>query len=655
MSSFPFWLPDFLSIILLVAAGIAVIAAKRAQALFHVVTLIAGAALIGEAVCGWLSPASWHAASPIGFAFFPMQFRIDSISALLIGLLGVETIAIALFAPGYLKHLDGKINFGQYWVSFYLFLLSMAGVLLSADAITFIVFWEVMALSSAALVATDHKQHKVQEATLIYVGATRIATAFLGAGFLWMHSLTHSWEFAAWNFADAATWWPAGLMLVGFAIKAGLWPFHLWLPYAHPAAPAPISALMSGMMIKVAIYGIIRLLLLGGLTCLPLAYFLLFIGTVSAFWGVLFSLVNVDLKRLLAYSSVENIGLIAMGVGLSLLARLNGLNEIAGIALVAALLHTFNHGVIKSLLFMGAGALDAQAHTRNMNHLGGIGRRMPYTMLAFFIGCAAMCALPPLNGFASKWLLYQSLFRIAFESNSLFDRSIGFGAITILALVGGLAITAFTKAIGTIFLGNPRSHVAEHATEGNGGMVAAQLGSAAICVVMGVMTSFILRFLNPVVVNIFGESAALGDPLYMPLGTIALALVFLVLLIYALVLRSSRVQKYITWDCGFGDLSSRTQVSAESYSQPVAWIFKPLLRYRLAIKIRGKDRRHFPEYISIEPRMVSLLESGIYRPAIAIVGWASKGIAKVQAGSIHLYLFYVCLTLIILLFVGTKL
>jgi hydrogenase-4 component B len=656
MVSFPVWISDSFSISVMVAALVAVVAGKRLQALFHIVTFAAGCLLVGEALCGWQFPGTWHAASPLGFGFFPIQFKIDALSALMVGLLGVQIVAVSLFAPGYLKYLGTKINANQYWASFFLFLFSMAAVFLSADAISFIVFWELMALSSASLVASDHKQHKVQEATLIYVGATRVATAFLGAGFLWMHSLSHSWEFASWSFSDASTWWPALFILIGFAIKAGLWPFHLWLPYAYPAAPAPVTALMSGSMSKIAIYGIIRLLVMTNLDCVPIAYFLLFVGTVSSFWGVLFSIVQVDLKRLLAYSSVENIGLICMGIAIAMLSRINGLYEIAGIALTGALLHAVNHGIIKSLLFMSAGAVDSQAHTRDMNHLGGLGQRMPFTMVAFFVGSAAMCALPPLNGFASKWLLYQSLFRTAFESHSLVDRSIAFGAITVLALVGGLAVTAFTKAVGTVFLGRPRGSGAQNATEGNIGTIAAQFVGASLCVLIGVMMTYAVRLLNPLVVSIFGGQASTAtDAIDMPMGTIALCLAFLVLVIYGIVLKTSRVRKFITWDCGFGETTARAQVSAESYSQPVAWIFKPLLRYRLAIKIRGTDRRHFPEYISIEPRMVSLLEKQVYRPAIALLEGCSKVLAKVQAGSIHLYLLYVCMTLIALLFIGINL
>jgi hydrogenase-4 component B len=656
MASFPFWLADTCSIVLLVAALLAVIAGRRLEAVFHVATFVGGVAFIAEAIFGWMYPAAWHAMPPLGFAFFPIQFRIDGISALFLGLLGVVTIAVSLFSPGYLNHLRQRINFGQYWASFFLFLLSMASVVMSADAITFLVFWELMSLSSAALVACEHKQHKVQEATIIYIGATRIATAFLAAGFLWMHSISHSWNFAEWSFAEPTTFWPALLLLLGLAIKAGLWPFHIWLPYAHPVAPSPISALMSGVMIKIAVYAMIRFFVFGGLNSAPIAYFLLFIGTISAFWGVLFALVYFDLKRLLAYSSVENIGLICMGVAMAILARINGLNDIAGIALAAALLHIINHGIFKSLLFLGAGAVDAQAHSRDLNHLGGLGKRMPWTFACFLIGSSAICALPPLNGFASKWLVYQTFLHTTFQSTSLIDRSVAVAAMGVLALVGGLALTCFTKAMGVVFLGNPRTHAAAKAVEGAGGMVAAQVLLAALCVGIGVSVPWILQLMNPIVVTAFGDSAALTNIFYMPIGIVAALLVALVLLVYAVFLKTSRVRKYVTWDCGFGgEVSPRTQVSAESYSQPIAWIFSPLLRYKLSIKIRGKDRRHFPEYISIEPRMVSLLERTVYRPAIGALDNASKAIAKLQAGSIHLYLSYVCITLIILLFVGTNL
>lgn len=654
MVSFPVWLFDCICITLVVAFGFAAVVRRHVRVMCAVL-LVVGLMLLAEAFWGWQLPAVWHANPPLAFGFFPIQFRIDSMSAIFIGLFGAEIAAVSLFSAGYLKDLGREVSFVQYWTAMFLFILGMILTVHAADAVSFLVFWEVMSLCSAALVACGHQQHKVQEAAIIYVGATRTATAFLMGGFVWMHALSHSWKFLDWHFADPNTWWAAVLIMVGFAIKAGSWPFHLWVPYTYPAAPATASALMSGAMSKVALYGMIQILVLGGFNCMPAIYLLMFLGTVSAFWGVLFGLVVTDVKKLLAYSSVENTGLICLAIACSMHARVHGLQDVAGIALAAAILQIVNHGLFKSLLFLGTGAIEAQAKTRDLNLLGGLAKRMPVTMLCFLIASAAICALPPLNGFAGKWLVYQALLRTTFESTSLIDRSIAFAIMGVLALVGGLSLTMFTKAIGVTFLGNARSKGAASATEGTRGMQLSQLLLALGCVAIGALLPFVLKVLDAVVVTAYGGASSLPAAMYIPLGYIVCLLALPALLVYYLVLRSSKVREFTTWDCGFGQLSPRTQVSAESFSQPIASIFSPLLRYQLSIQIRGKDHRHFPEDINIEPRMVSVLERRVYRPALHALEACAKAVSKLQAGSIHLYLFYVCLTLIVLLVVGTRL
>ncbi|MGI6384249.1 MAG: proton-conducting transporter membrane subunit [bacterium] len=292
-------------------------------------------------------------------------------------------------------------------------MISMAGVVMAANAILFLVAWEVMALSSFALVTADHERRDSRRAAIIYLGATRAGTAFLMIGFLWAHHLTGSWVFSEWGISGTGALAPALLIFAGLATKAGCWPFHLWLPIAHPAAPAPVSALMSGVMIKTAIYVMIRLFVLDNHFVVPLlGPILLVLGAISAFWGVLFALLQHDLKRLLAYHSVENIGIILMGLGVSLLGRQHHLPLLEQLGLAAALFHTLNHAIFKSLLFLGAGAVDACTHLRDIEKLGGLVHRMPWTTGAFVAGSAAICALPPLNGFASEWLLYQGFFKL---------------------------------------------------------------------------------------------------------------------------------------------------------------------------------------------------------------------------------------------------
>ena len=594
---------------------------------------------------------------PLFLADAGADFVVDPLSRWFLAIIGVVGAATALFAPGYLRHLARRVSPGFIWSGFALLLISMAGVVLAANAIIFIICWELMALSSFALVAADHAQHAIRRAALIYFGATRIGTGFLMAGFLVAHQLTGSWTFADWNLSGAPALLPALLILVGLATKAGSWPFHLWLPIAHPAAPAPVSAVMSGVMIKTAIYLMVRLFVLGDHLSHPvLGPLILLLGAVSAFWGVLFALLQHDLKRLLAYHSVENIGIILMGLGVALLGRAAHLELIAALGLAAALLHTLNHAVFKSLLFLGTGAIDAQTHQRDVEHLGGLIHRMPWTAVAFLTGSAAICALPPLNGFASEWLLYQGFFRLAMGGATM---GLRLGALLLmgwLALVGALALACFVKAAGVVFLGQPRSKSAANAREAPRGMIVAQLFLAALCVVLGLAVPALLAPLAQIVGPLAGLPLATVWTIPAPL----LALLLLVLLatltlLLAPLTAKMPVRRYITWECGFGALSARTQYTATSFAQPISRLFGMMYRYTVNIRFGGKHRRHFPDAVAAHATHEPYLETRVYAPLTrSIQRFAGILLLRLQAGSIHQYLLYIALVLALLLWVGCR-
>lgn len=611
--------------------------------------------LLGSALTAWGHDVYFRAPAFFCFGNVRILQRIDSLAAVYLGLLALVGLSVSFFSPGYMSHLKDRINSGHYWSALSFFMLSMALVVSSANAVSFLVFWEAMSLSSLALVASEHKIRRVQVASMIYLGATRIATSFLVGGFLWMHVLTQSWNFSDWN-VQAAPLAPVLLILLGFCIKAGIWPFDIWLPYAHPAAPSPVSALMSGVMIKIPLYACIRILIMHNLASPLLGHICLALGLISAVWGVLFAVVQHDLKRLLAYSSVENVGLVLMGIGLSIVGRVANLPQVAAIALTAAVLHSLNHGFFKSLLFLGAGAVDAGAHSRDMLQLGGLGKKMPWTMLCFVLASCCICALPPSNGFVSKWLLYQGLLQTSWQATNLPERSLGLISIGILALVGGLALACFTKAIGVTFLGKPRSRtVGEHASDGGKGMVFAQIMLAALCLCLGLAAGYVCPELQLVTFGALKIRPAQESLFNVPLLTFTLISLSLIAIVYFALMRSSRMRQFITWECGFGDLSPRTQVNPRSFAQPIARLFGKVLRFKLLIEISGSDKRNFPEHIKVEPVQVSPLETQVYLPLITWIQNFAKSFAKVQAGSIHLYLLYVCATLVILLFVGTKL
>ncbi|MEI7831646.1 MAG: proton-conducting transporter membrane subunit [bacterium] len=583
---------------------------------------------------------------------------VDLLSRWFLGIIGLVGIPVALFSPGYFRHLQERIAVGVVWSGLALLFISMVGVVLAANAIFFLVAWELMALSSFLLVASEHSLRHIRHAAMVYLGATRAGTAFLMAGFLWAHHITGSWSFADWHIAGVAALGPAFLILLGLLTKAGSWPFHLWLPIAHPAAPAPVSAVMSGVMIKTAIYAMVRFFVIGDHISAPyLAVAILVLGAISAFWGVLFALLQHDLKRLLAYSSVENIGIILMGIGIAILGREMTLPALAQLGLAAALLHTLNHAIFKSLLFLGCGAVDAQTHIRDVEFMGGLLRNMPWTGAGFIVGSAAICALPPMNGFVSEWLLYNGFFQMALHGPTAIVR---LGAILLLgwlALVGALAIACFAKAVGVVFLGLPRSAAAAHAKEADRGMVTAQIILAVCCAVFGVMAVALLRPLGQVTA-LLGEIKPLAEYWTIPMPVLVILLVATVSAItlgVTALARGQKTKRYITWECGFGTLNARMQYSAASFAQPIARLFGGLYNYVMRIDRRGRNRRHFSEEISATMTHEPYLETRVYNPMLHLIRrLASAFLMRLQAGSIHQYLLYMLLVLALLFWVGAR-
>jgi formate hydrogenlyase subunit 3/multisubunit Na+/H+ antiporter MnhD subunit len=619
------------------------------------VFLVPSALLLLSAISAWLQPSIHFASNSIlMIGTEVLSMKLDLLSSLFLFLLAAIGSCTSIFSLSYLPHLKDHLHPGHYWSALSLFMLSMSMLLVSANALSFLVFWELMALSSFALIASEHQKHKVRDAAVVYLTATRIATACLTAGFVLMFSVVHSWDFSAWSFSRTNLL-PALLIAVGLCIKSGLWPFHLWLPYAYTAAPSPVSAIMSGVMTKLSLYAAIRILVNGGVDSLIIIGLFLVLGLISAFWGLLFALVQQDLKKLLAYSSIENLGIIFCGLGLALLARRLNIPDAACLALTACIFQTFNHGFFKPLLFLCAGTIDVAANTRDLSQLGGLARRLPFTMICFLLGSIALCALPPLNGFASKWLLYTALFHQAWESPQIFVRALCLVWIGTLGLVGGLAIFCFTRAIGITFLGNARSSAAGNADELGKSSRIAQAILASACVLIGLASPFVAQHIQTIACVSLKIPVPHASPFQLPLATVTLFSVLAIAFLYAFFLNASKIRMFNTWDCGFGALSARTQIGSLSFTQPIARIFSPILRYKLLIEINGKDRRHFPESIQTEAQTISVLETKVYLPILAFIRRAAGLFAKIQAGSIHLYLLYLCITLALLIIVGAYL
>ncbi|MBI5834109.1 MAG: hydrogenase 4 subunit B [Armatimonadetes bacterium] len=614
------------------------------------------AALIGGVLLMAAAPSDVYLAAPFSLGGSPFAFRLDPLAGWFVAVIGLVAAGTAPYQPGYLRHLTRHAETRAYWPSLGLLLVSMVGVVLAANAPTFLVAWEVMSLSSFALVATDGRTPAVRSAALVYLGATRVGTAALMGGFLWAHAQSGSWTFSDWHLSGAAALGPGLLVLLGLGVKAGMWPFHLWLPIAHPAAPSPVSALMSGVMVKVAVYALVRLFVLPAAFSHPaLGVTVLVLGAVSAFWGVLFALLQDDLKRLLAYCTVENVGLILVGVGLAMVASGLGLPVAARLALAAALFHVLSHAVVKALLFLAAGAMDVATGTRDLRLLSGLGRRLPTTFACFVAGSAAICALPPLSGFASEWLLYQSALGLAVGGSAPLPRFAAMLLVGWIALAGVLALACFVKATGIAFLGRPRSAEMAEAVEVGRGMRIAQIGLAAVCLLLGLGAPWVLAALEPVVAPLAPAAAALTTVWTLPMGSLAAVLALTVAAAWCLRRTADLAQPsrtYITWECGFGDLGPRMQATAGSFAQPLLRLFGNLMRYAVTRRVEGDRADLFPRRITVVPSTDPILGAHVYRPAVQFIDRCGRWIARCQAGSIHAYLTAMLVVLLLLLVVG---
>ncbi|MFH1709223.1 MAG: proton-conducting transporter membrane subunit [Planctomycetota bacterium] len=638
----------------LVAAGLAALACGRNERL---------AARIGAA--GPLAAAGCLAAVAIGVLrtgrpvdfTFPWSMRwgagtvtLDPLGAFFLLPIIILSALAAVYAIGYPVH--GRA--GRMWLSFNLLVFGMAGVCLAANGLLFLVVWEIMALASFFLVAHENERGEVRHAAWIYLVATHAGTVCLVAMFLIMGRLAGSLDFAA--FTSASFKGAAALLLilglVGFGTKAGLMPLHVWLPEAHPAAPSPVSALMSGVMIKTGIYGLLRLLIF---LCPPAPWWgwvLVAVGAVSAVLGVLLALAQRDLKRLLAYCSVENVGIICMGIGLGVTGLATGQPFMAVLGFAGALLHVVNHAVFKGLLFMAAGAVAGAAHTRDMERLGGLLKRMPVTGAAFLVGALAISGLPPFNGFVSKFLILWAAFSgtMAAGPETALPALV---VVTALALAGGLAAVTFTKVFGTVFLGNPRSSAVDKAGDAGGFMTVPMVILAAACLAGGLAGREMLRGMQPVLAMFIGTggAASLVTPARVlgPValgGAVLLGLAAVLFLVRRWLLSGREVGSAVTWDCGYTAPSPRMQYTGSSFGRPVTRLFRAFLGFRSRIL---SPRGLFPVRADLETQVPDMYTERMYRPAYQGLRRLLDRLRVVQHGRIQVYILYVVMTLLVLL------
>ncbi|HAK93494.1 MAG TPA: oxidoreductase [Planctomycetes bacterium] len=600
---------------------------------------------------------SYERSFPWDMPFGSLTIGMDGLSAFFCLVIFGLAALTAVYGFGYLRRERGRT--GLAWCWFNVLVLGMALVAVARNGLLFLIAWEVMSLSSFFLVAHEAEKPEVRKAAWTYLVATHIGAAFVLAMFVLLGTAAGSLDFE-----DMASLKGAGrefaalifaLAVIGFGTKAGFFPLHVWLPEAHPAAPSHVSALLSGAMIKTGLYALLRCLSFVGPPEPWWGWLLIGIGIVSGLFGVVSALAQHDLKRLLAYHSVENIGIAALGLGLGLLGWSAGNWTLAALGFAGALLHVLNHAVFKGLLFLCAGSVLHATGTRAIERLGGLSARMPVTAFTFFVGAAAICGLPPLNGFASEFLIYLG----AFKGVMLADAGIAVPAaalVAALALIGGLAAACFAKAFGVVFLGEGRSEDAARAREGPLAMRGPMLALAAACVAIGLGAFALMPFLAPAVGIITGTPAELfAQPLAEAgrlLLVIALASAALILatalaaLLRARLLRGRAVTRAATWDCGYAAPTARMQYTGSSFAQPLLDLFRPFLRVRTELR---PPEGLFPKKASFATHADDAARERIFAPIFAFVDSLFSRLRWVQEGRVHVYVLYIALTLLALL------
>jgi hydrogenase-4 component B len=601
---------------------------------------------------------------PLGLPWLGAHFRIDALAAFFVIVVNLGGAAASLFALGYGRHEEAP----QRVLPFYpAYLAAMNLVVLADDAFSFLVSWEFMSLSSWALVVAHHRERENLRAGYVYLLMASFGTLALLLAFGLLAGANGNYAFDAIRASHPSAALAAlvlVLAIVGAGSKAGVVPLHAWLPLAHPAAPSHVSALMSGVMTKVAVYGFVRIVFdLLGAPEWWWSILVLAIGGVTAVMGVLYALMQHDLKRLLAYHTVENIGIIYIGLGLALAFKANSMAVAAALALTAGLLHVFNHSVFKSLLFFGAGAVLNATGERDMEHLGGLIHRMPQTAFVFLVGCVAISALPPLNGFVSEWLIFQAiLLSPQLPSWGLKFLVPAVGAL--LALSAALAAACFVKAFGVSFLGRPRTPAAAGALETDSNSLAAMYFLSALCLVAGILPGIFIDALAPVTDALVGVSmphqTGLDWLTIVPIAESRSSYNGLLVFIFVTLsgstaafaihrLASDKLRRGPAWDCGYPDPSPATQYTASSFAQPIRRVYGTTVFRAREIGEMPPPGATTPARLTVELR--DLIWDLAYAPIAAFVDYTAERLNVLQFLTIRRYLTLVFAALVLLLLV----
>ncbi|HLX81345.1 MAG TPA: hydrogenase 4 subunit B [Burkholderiales bacterium] len=619
---------------------------------------VAGLALAAIALSAIFQPAA-SVVLPLGLPDLPFHVRLDALSAFFLLLLGAVSAGVSIYACGYFRQAQGT-SLGLVCLYFHVFLASMALVMVADDAYFFMVSWETMALSSFFLVTVDHDHAEIRKAGYLYLLIAHLGAIAILLCFGALQAGTGDYTFEHMRaLQPSASWATAAflLALVGFGAKAGIVPLHVWLPEAHPAAPSPVSALLSGVMLKTAIYGLIRVTfdLIGS----PLWWWgvlALALGLVSALGGIVFAAVQIDMKRLLAYSSIENIGLIFAGLGLTIIFHGFGMGALAALALTATLFHCLNHAVYKSLLFLCTGSVLHATRERSLGRLGGLIRRMPWVAWCALIGTIAIAGLPPSNGFASEWLLLQAFLFTPGLPHGYLNMLVPVAAASV-ALTAALSGYVMVKFFGVVFLGQHREARLAEAQEAGVWERTGLAWLAAACIFLGLVPATAIGLLGPITRALTGHgigNLAQGWLFLAPINAerasysplLVFAVTSLLVAVAWLAVRAfyhGRACRAAAWGCGFPDQNARMQDTAEGFGQPVRHVFEPFFRLE----------QHEPAPDDANPRFSSSAEDRlwywIYLPIARAVAYLTALVTLLQRGRISVYLAYSFVTLLALL------
>ncbi len=590
--------------------------------------------------------------SPLGVG----ALSIDALSAIFLLIIGLAGMATILYSRGYLAHYLTKkspAHISLHYTALALLVLSMMLVVMADGSFLFLFAWELMTIASFILILFDAERTEVLRAALAYLVMMHIGFIFLVAGFVGIDTIcgNSSFDYLSICFAEGKNLHIFILFLLGFGMKAGLFPMHVWLPEAHPAAPSHVSAIMSGVMIKTGVYGVIRVV---SQMSVPeqihtVGVILLTVGIVTGLWGVILAAVQNDVKRLLAYSSIENIGVIFIGLGIATLAHAAGNSIVMTLALCGALMHTINHSLFKSLLFFGAGNIYSQMHTTHLDRFGGVAKYMPVTAILFLVATIAICALPPLNGFIGEFMIYLGMLNSVRDGvNTLYAA----GGMLALALIGGIVVLAFTKLYSTVFLGSPRHHHVAESEEVDSLRIAAMAIPAAGIIAIGLFPQYAVRIVEPVVKSLTGANASLiGNYISPTLSRISLTAILLIIVIALLYIVKRRTQSTRTiaqgptWGCGFTAPNIRMQYTGESFAEGLESIATSLTQNTVEGRAVGKSEI-FPTQHNYNVRHKDKIDRLLAEWWVELLRIINKRIMKLRTGKINHYILFALLFLV---------